>query len=309
VDAEMKTLFAVNWGIESASTRFRAAWPAKHMPGAALINARELVEHPEQHSADNYIFIKIGEPGLWRKLKATGARVFWDLCDPVWWWEPQSCRELAELADGVVCSSSALAAEFRDWCSEFDSLGEIPFVVTIPDRLDLDHYPKKRTHLDTRPVRLIWFGAGQNRIALFAALANLERLVSNGHEITLTICDDHPEQEWPVSDRVQMYYTRWNLERENEIIAGHDIALLPPYPGPWGRVKSNNKMLTAWACGLPTTDGQDYEYLEELVTMWELRMVVADAKLEEINDMDVRKSAREWENLLCSPAGTTEADE
>ena len=136
-------------------------------------------------------------------------------------------------------------------------------------------------------------------MAIFGALANLERLAANGHSIALTIYDDQPQNRWTFTDSFPVYYTQWRLDQENEVIASHDIALLPPYPGPWGKVKSNNKELTAWACGLPATDGQDYVEMCDLVALSSKRQIEADRGYEEVKAAyTVDKSADEWKELL-----------
>jgi hypothetical protein len=74
---------------------------------------------------------------------------------------------------------------------------------------------------------------------------------------------------------------------------------LPPYPGAWGRVKSNNKALTAWACGLPVSDAQDYKALFALATIAANRERAADLGYKLLcKDYLVEQSAREWMELL-----------
>jgi glycosyltransferase involved in cell wall biosynthesis len=241
-----------------------------------------------------YIWVKAIDPNAVDKIKAQiPAKHFWDVCDPAWWWEPKGSKEIARKMDGIVASSHALANDFIDFS------GLPRKVNVIPDRIDLDHYPIRRVHVCHNPVRMIWFGASQNRISLFAGIANLERLVTNGLNIELTIFDDSPSENWRMTDKFTVYFTPWDLETENKVIAAHDIAILPPYPGAWGRVKSNNKVLTAWACGLPASDAQDFKSLMDLASVSANRQRDADEgqKLLE-KDYDIRKSAKEWVGLI-----------
>ena len=46
----------------------------------------------------------------------------------------------------------------------------------------------------------------------------------------------------------------WLLDKEVEVIASHDLAFLPSYPGMWGRLKSDNKKVHAGLCGLHVYD-------------------------------------------------------
>jgi hypothetical protein len=106
---------------------------------------------------------------------------------------------------------------------------------------------------------------------------------------------------WRLTDKFPVYYVQWSLEHENQVIASHDIAFLPPYPGPWGRVKSNNKSLTAWACGLPVSDGWDYEYLDELCANEVVRQQTTEqGRLKLEMSYQAQLSGMEWEKLLCA---------
>jgi hypothetical protein len=283
-----KTLFVASGPVTWASARMRCHWPAQFMQDAQVVTGGE----HNSIDAQNVIFQKIFDGDYAKIQRRIGRKVFWDVCDPAWWWSSDACREILRNVDGVVCSSEALQADFDQW-----SLGVVPSY-TIPDRLELDHFPLQRQHQDVTPVRLIWFGLAVNRHALLGALTNLERLVCNGYPIALTILDDRPDQVW-TNPYFPIYHAQWSLERENEIIASHDIAILPPYPGPWGTVKSNNKRLTAWACGLPVTDGFDYERLEEAMGV-DFRRVVGAAGRESVEqNWTADLSARDWEAILC----------
>lgn len=264
-----------------ASSRLRAIWPARYIPGA-------IVHHgPGIPEAANYVWVKSADAGFIRAHP--NARHYWDVCDPSWWWSPAECREIAAQMHGVVASCDALAGDFIAWSGCTCNV--------IPDRLELEHYPLRREHAYAQPVRFIWYGAQQNRVSLFGGLANLERLAANGVPVELTIFDDGTggwqDEYFPI------YHADWSLAAENRVIAAHDIAILPPYPGPWGRVKSNNKYLTAWACGLPSTDGLDYDALYRLATESALRQHAADLGYKTVcAEYDVQDSAAEWRRLL-----------
>lgn len=301
--SDMKILFITQSDVRWASTRLRAIWPARYIKGAE-VNQIDNIENWFDY--DVCIFIKIFPLVDYEAIKLYRVpQVWWDLCDPAWWWNPQEALQIVDRVDGVVVSNPILADDFEDWSGKKAHC--------IPDRIEPEHFPLQKSHLHigdhVDPIRLIWFGAGQNRVALFAAVANLERLVANGHNITLTIFDDWTDQEWKFSNSFPVNYVRWKLEHENQVIASHDIALLPPYPGAWGEVKSNNKSLTAWACGLPVSNGMDYHQLEELVSsraaradhaQWGYRLVT--------EQYHVRKSADEWMELLNENTNPASSD-
>lgn len=284
-----------SWG----SSRMRAYWPAQYIQGARCIQLRDIIEHNpiELAALENspIIWQKQVTMSALRDARRADVAQWWDICDPAWWWNPRECREVSDTVQGVVLSSAALRDDFVAW------YGSAHHAYVIKDRLELSHFPIKRLHEWHHPIRLIWYGVGVNRVSLFAALANLERLAANGHQIELTICDDRPEETFSVSKAFPIYHTRWDVETENAIIAAHDVALLPPYPGAWGSVKSNNKQVTAAACGVPFVSGVDYLELCKIVADTELRRTSADVGLKwAVDEYDVTISAREWEALLCA---------
>jgi len=221
--------------------------------------------------------------------KATGAKVFWDICDPVHWFSPKEARAMADAVDGIVCSNENLESDFREWYG-----GSGKTILTIPDRINLDHFPIKRTHQRAETIRFIWYGAGQNRFSLLGAFANLERLVANGVSLSLTIFDDRPHDNWQGVVSFPIYHAKWELDTENAIIAEHDIALLPPYPGAWGKVKSNNKRLTANACGLNVWLGETYQVGWNYCNFVEARRACSISR-----DYTIEKSISQWKELLC----------
>lgn len=275
-----------SWG----SSRFRCYWVAKHL-GASVVTREEVEKTARVPIADVYVLQKIGlheQQGLWLK---EGKQVWLDHCDPMWWFSPKEMRRQIEHCTGVVCSNPALVSDFTAWSGRQ--------AVCIPDRMDLEHYDQTREHRESRPVRLIWFGGALNRVGLAAAWANLGRLTANDYDIELTIMDDRPSETLDWGTEVRVYHVPFSVQHEPEILASHDIAVLPPYPGPWGRVKSNNRTLSAWACGLPVTTGEDYAELEALVQSAELRARLGAAGRRDVEQMwRVEQSAAEWRSLL-----------
>ena len=149
-------------------------------------------------------------------------------------------RDCLPYVDILTASTRALADDLKGW-SGLD-------VTVINDGLDLEtHYSDERikTHEPTPRPRFVWYGLAGNRISLYSAFAYLERLHANGYKFELLVIDDDPNKI--IDAPYPVIHWRWSLEREIEMVTSADIALLPPYPGPWGRVKSQNKAATAWA--------------------------------------------------------------
>ena len=275
----------ISWG----SSRMRCYWPAKYM--GATVATWHSVLSGKQIEDNKIICQKLGNAELMRRWLDRGAEVWWDVCDPAWWFSPGDAKPLAEMVTGIVASNPGLAEDFTEWSGRPCEM--------IPDRMELEHYPTQREHRAAKPVRFIWFGVSVNRLTLCGAWANLARLVANGHDVSLTIMDNQPELSLGLGNEVPLGYLRWGIESAPNTIASHDIALLPPYPGPWGRVKSNNKTLTAWSCGLPVTSGLNYREMEWLVSSHETRATLGRQGRKDVESMwQVERSAREWERLL-----------
>lgn len=269
-----------SWG----SSRMRAYWVAEKM-GATVVQFGQPLP-----DADVYVWQKSFDIEF---IKAhQDKRHYWDVCDPIWWFSPGEVEALVHRIDGVVCSSWALADDLRAWSDYKDLL-----IITIPDRLDLAHFPIKHQHGDGDTIRFIWYGVAVNRVSLHGALTNLARLTANGYQIELTLFDDRPDLQIGKFD-FPVYHVRWDVDTENAVISAHDIALLPPYPGPWGKVKSDNKYRTALACGLPYTTGLSYKELEMLISDFKQRQYFVDSR--SVDGYDVTKSAEEWIELCHS---------
>lgn len=267
-----------------SSSRLRALWPSRYIPGAQVVN----IEDGEIPEAEVYVWVK---RVIQEVLEERGGFHIWDVCDPVWWFEPEDAAEVYYRVDEVVTSNEALA---KDFLKEF---GDAPFV--IPDRLELEHYEERAVHQEKRVLDFVWFGASQNRVSLFAAIPTLERLRANGVEFVLNIYDDQPNARWQLSDKFETKNFRWSLQGENKFLAGQDIAILPPYPGAWGEVKSNNKKLTAWASGLAVSEGVDFSELFALATNTGERWKNAGRGLGLVRQRyDVKQSAAEWQWLI-----------
>ena len=288
----MKTLFIAAGPITWGSSRFRCYWPAEHMD-ADVQNFQEGIRIEDIDEYDAYIFQKYADVEAMKTLLDAGKQVWLDHCDPMWWFSPNEIKAMKEHSTGAVFSNEALRQDFNKWCGNKTKYPTF----TIPDRMKPEHYPKKRKHKKTDPVKFIWFGASMNRMALFGAWTNLSRLVSNGYNITLTVMDDRPDAQLAFGNELPVYHAGFSLEQENNILSSHDIALLPPYPGPWGKVKSDNKFVTALFNGLPVVDGFDYESLVSFTKDYGFRAIFRGTELP-IESFYVKQSAEDWQEIL-----------
>lgn len=276
-----------------ASSRLAAYWPARYIPGALAHKWEDNKPIPPGYRM--YVWQKNVGLSEMEAIRAAGAKNVFYHCDPSWWWHPGECRQADAIVDAIVCSTVPSAEDYM----QFSGRTECPTI--IPDRLELSYYKPRGPHENPRgqPIRFVWYGMSQNRMALFACLANLERLAANGLNITLTLIDDMPQEPLYWTGLFPFIHARWTLENENALICANDIALVPPYPGPWGKLKTNNRTLVAWACGLPAVAGEDYRELYDVATRATLRNeMVATGQQELVQRYDVRQSAGEWMQLL-----------
>lgn len=274
----MKILFVVPGPISWATSRFRAYWLQPYIPHSEVIQFQPFVALPFQM---RMALVDKFDAVVWLKhvdlhvVEMTPLKIHtWDVTDPMWWFSDQEdIEQIIRAVTAVSTSSPALAEDLRLWAAH--RMPDVPSdsmrVTCLPDRMDLQHYTHVRQHENSNPVRFIWFGLAVNRFSLFGGIALLQRLQAEDHPVILTVMDNQPETWQGLPTNVLVKHVAWDLDRESEILAQHDIALLPPYPGMWGRVKSNNKKLTAWAAGLPYVDGEEYYEARRLVTDWELR--------------------------------------
>lgn len=292
----MSVCFIASGPIEWGSARMRCYWPAKYMPDSTVVKFGEKI--PAGY--DVYVFQKLFDRNIAEQIRAAGSKIVWDMCDPTWWFQPELVASELPLVDALTFSCNALREDFVHWGKTIKD--EFPrSMMTISDRLELSHFEHRRYHIDTNPVRLIWFGLEFNRFALYGTMAVLERLVANRNNIELTIMDGAPDKIIQFTSALPVYHVRWELNKENEIIANHDIALLPPYPGAWGKVKSNNRSLTAWASGLPVCDGFDYDDILENIQYPGARQAKADSGYKITKQSyTADKSAKQWEALCAS---------
>jgi hypothetical protein len=291
----MNTLFVTAGGMKWASSRMRAYWVVPYMDNAVANPHEKVFEYGLTGDTvhDAIIFQKLYDQVAAAELRAAGKQVWWDICDPVWWWQPADVRGILANCDGVVCSTDELCQDLTEWARE-QGVKHCPPIHMIPDRLELSAFPIQHDYSKQSQVtRFIWYGMAANRIGLYGAIDNLHRLRANGHNISLTIFDDRPDVTLDLG-HIPVYHIGWSLENENRVIAEHDIALLPPYPGPWGRVKSNNRMLTAWACGIPDVNGEDYR--DVVATIRSLRIRGGVDRFPD--NAKVIHSARQWQELL-----------
>lgn len=298
-----KALFLAQGPIDWASSRYRAWWVAEVAAWADCILLDEALSGRAVQGYDSVIFPKpCGSPvaELAKQCRQRGQLVIWDVCDPVWWLRPNDARSFAPLVDHVVVSSDGLARDLRH------SLGMSSTVIT--DRMLPAFHPTIKNHRATAWPVLLWFGQSWNRLpTLSGTLLTLHRLAAEGTRFRLRILDDGEHGHNIAIDGVDVEYHRWHLSTFHDELCAADVALVPPYPGPWGQMKSLNKKVSAWWAGLPTVGGENPALLKMLLNSARFRAQVGqhNRRLAE-TCYDVSRSAQAWAQVIAQHMNTNE---
>ncbi|HEY5987271.1 MAG TPA: hypothetical protein VIV12_12990 [Streptosporangiaceae bacterium] len=226
------------------------------------------------------------------RYKAEGRRVIFDLTDPMWWWFPAEVEAMFRLADAVTTSNPGLTEAVRQ-------SGKAARVLTIPDRMLGSFHPTPVQHGPRERAVLVWYGDGGNRIALDGYLPLLGYL-AHFRPLELRLIDQIPGVKVVEEDSPHLRITHipWALETFHAQLLAADIAYTPPYPGPWGLLKSNNREVTAWWAGLPTASGLDLGELVELLDHPDLRAQIgAENRQRAEQHWDIQQSVADWQAL------------
>ena len=243
------------------SSRIRGTWLTKYWPEAEIFQIGK--------KYDAVIFQKAY---FERYMKEYDGIKILDICDPDWL-DGRPIKACVELCDAVTCSSVALK-EF------LESITDKP-VHYIPDRMDLDYYPKQKIHKG-RARSVVWFGYSNNHKLIDSCLFTLARL-----GLSLTVISDHPymppanvqgiDNDWINENLTNIKYDQDTVN--HEILESGDIVINPKIEDGRFKYKSDNKTYTAWALGIPVATNSDE--LEALVEE-EARIKEADKRLAEI---------------------------
>jgi len=272
------------WLEDAAPLAFRAYGPGDPLEGL--------------DGCDTVIFQKRFKPldlERARRYQAEGRQIVFDLTDPMWWWFPQEVTAMCEIADVVTTSNPTLSEAVRLG-------GKAARVLTIPDRMLPSFHPTVADHGPRERVVLAWYGDAGNRIALQGYLPMLAYL-AHFYPLELRIIDNAPGLKVVEEDSPHLPITHvpWALETVHAQLVGCDIAYLPPYPGPWGLLKSNNRDVTAWWCGLPVVRGDDVGAMAELLDSPDRRATVgAENRQRAEQEYDIARSVDQWKALAKS---------
>lgn len=286
-----KTIFIPSGPIEWASSRFRMHWVAKYSDDMEVL---DFLEKGELEKADNIIWGKRVDYDYVKDHP--NQRHFWDMCDPLWWYSPHSSVIIADTFDGFVFSTPGLREDWVQWSKTDRKKSHV-----IPDRFDLTEFTG--SHLFSSydfPKKFVWYGIFQNRPSVVGHIDMLNRLVASGTAVTLTIMDDKPEIPLFQHTMFPVEYVKWDLGIEKKVIQSADFALCGRYPGPWGKLKSDNKATLAELLGVISITDYEYFYFSRLMEKDSgyLQDMAKKAQRFVKEVYDVKLSASDWERVL-----------
>jgi len=255
------------------SSRIRARWLYDIWEGAE--------EYRMGADYDVLIFQKVYWEAMMKNFE--GIKIL-DLCDPDWL-EGRDVFKFVSMADAVVTSSQRLALHIR-------KLANVP-TVCIPDRVNLNEHTQKHGKHFGRAKNAVWFGYSGN---FKYALSCLHHLVAKN--VALVGVSDR-EIKIPTEDEgLDFSFIKFSYPKIHGIVGYADFAILPdPSQHDFrGYFKSNNKVLTAWALGVPVVRAP--EDLERFMS-GEEREKERQLRSAEIKEKwDVEYSVQEYKDLI-----------
>lgn len=213
-----------------------------------------------------------------------------DICDPDWMKGDMKCgekltgiKEMEKYIDAVTCATDELTDTIKNFV-------DMP-VITIPDRLDLNQFPKEVKKHEGEAKTVCWFGYMHNAEAVLNGV-----LPSLGErKMSLVIVSN--KDYLPFSNYgVDITNIKYDINTAYDMIKDCDIVLNPRLLLANFKYKSNNKTLISWALGLPVA-----ATLDELDTFMsaESRNKEVEKRHEEIKkDWDIKLSVEQYKQLI-----------
>lgn len=256
--------------------------------GSSIIRGEWLVNHwPEAFLWQNgkYSDVIIYQKSFWpdHMQDFPGIKIY-DICDPDWLKNDIQLKTIEKYCDAITCSTDTLTKEIKNL------IETIP-VLTIPDRIDFDQFPKTEKEHKERAKNIVWFGYYHNiETLLIHILPTLSK-----YKLDLTIISN--KQFLPAENyRINITFVEWEQETAYEIIRQHDFSLNPTLIHREFKYKSNNKTLISWALGLPSAS--TIEELERFINPIERTKEIEIRKKELSEKWNIELSVQQYKNLI-----------
>jgi len=135
----------------------------------------------------------------------------------------------------------------------------------IPDAVDHNNYQARKEYTQKEPYTIGWVGVPTGLHFLLPPNKALQHLQKKyGVGITLITSPDyeHLSREAVRQFAFQFEFVQWGLDSVAGSLTSCDIGIAPL---PHDSYKSNNKVVTYWAVGLPVVASPTYEYSQVIV--------------------------------------------
>ena len=258
-----------------ASVRLRLVQPVEYLRKRGLsIDTSERPFDPARH--DVVLFCKsvsAEAQDIAERAKAEGKIIIYDLCDNVFAGKKNkkteqrsaAVRKMLAIADHAVFTTHVLRQQVLETVAY-----PIEQTTVIPDGLDrfLRGSDRRGGEIEQAcqgiegflgkhqgALHCIWFGKSQGRKSGIAhigrAVRELEEF-STRRPVTLTVVSNRPFRYWIHSRRwrIPHYYQEWQAENFGDILARHDVAVIPVEQNEYTLGKTINRPATAILSGL-----------------------------------------------------------
>jgi len=253
------------------STRIRCEWPVKYWDDAEIYHIGR--------KYDALIYQKC----YWveHAKQFEGIKIL-DLCDADWLSWGYAIVEMIENVDAITCSSRAIA-EF------IVNVTDKP-VWVIPDRLDLDAIIPKKEH-EGELKKVVWFGYQHNQEQIGPAIPALIK-----RDLELIVISEKPYIVPSYGKKLEITNLPWSNEHWQKDIQKGDAILCPNNKKGRFYYKSDNKVIQAWALGMPVAViDKDLDKFSSQ----EARRSESEMRLKEVvKSYNVKDSVKEYKELI-----------
>lgn len=256
--------------------------------GSSRIRARWLLpywEEAEEYRIGKKYEVLIYQKAYWEAMmkEFVGIQIL-DVCDPDFL-EGRDVFRYVDMVDAFVTSTEALAEYAR-------KIRPKALIKCIPDRVYLPEHRDRKVAHTGRAKTAVWFGYWHNAHYL---QKTFDDLIKNN--IALVVISDQAYTPPYAYSALKVINIPYKYPKVHEELIKYDMALLPPSTDDLrGKFKSNNKVLTAKALGMPVV--QMPNDLQRFLDPEERKRASLEGIKEVEEKWDVQISVREYKQLI-----------
>jgi len=300
-DLETMRIIAYPLGdLNTASSRYRAYWPAEELGGKRFAVATTDNDWEQSTIVMFQRACTVAYQDIAKRAHNTRKFVVYDYTDFYWRTvgvdKPPDSGELkmVQYADLLTCCNQDDAWLLR---RTFNKPVRI-----LPNMQKLSLYVKQKVYEKTDCPVVLWVGYNHNIRALKSMWAGLQEVANKGIQFSVLIVNNDGVVPKLVLPR-NIEAVPWSLKNLGDIMCRGDVAINPQIPCANGRYyKDNNKSVTAWAHGLACLS---FDEVKNWARELEWPLIDRDNRAEEgeynrlrARDYDVSVMAPKWWDIL-----------